>query len=98
MDDSYWLGPTYSFSEGAWRLEAGIGRETGRLEWLLHHFSDGHEVLSHSFGLEHQAVRQDLVDSLGDLPPDVAESLVDQVMAQDDPRLLAHEGATDGLD
>lgn len=98
MDNNYWLGPTYSFTASDWRLEAGIVRETGRLEWLLHHTEGGVETLSHSFGLEHQAVRQDLVDSLGDLPVDVADSLVDQVMAQDDPRLLAHEGETDGLD
>jgi hypothetical protein len=98
MNDSYWLGPTYSFTAGDWRLEAGIGRESGRLEWLLHHAENGVETLSHSFGLGHQAIRQDLLDSLGDLPGDVAESLVDQVMAQDDPRLLAHDGMRDGLD
>lgn len=98
MDDSYWRGPTYSFSAGSWRLDAGIGRESGRLEWLLHHLEGGTETLSHSFVLEHQAIRQDLVDTLGDLPPEVASSLVDQVMAQEDPRLLAHEGAEDGLD
>jgi len=98
MDDSYWLGPTYSFATEHWRLEAGIGRESGRLEWLLHHTENGVETLSHSFALEHHATRQDLVDSLGDLPESVATSLVDQVMAQEDPRLLSHEGMTDGLD
>ncbi len=98
MENPYWLGPTYSFTAGDWRLEAGIERESGRLEWLLHHTENGVETLSHSFALEHQAIRQDLVDSLGDLPSDVAESLVDQVMSQENPRLLAHEGKTDGLD
>jgi len=98
MENPYWLGPTYSFTADDWRLEAGVSRESGRLEWLLHHIEDGVETVSHSFDLEPHAIRQDLVDSLGDLPEGVAASLVDQVMSQDDPRLLSHEGTTDGLD
>ena len=94
MTEPFWLGPTYEFRSADWILVAGIHGETGRLEWLLRHVEAGVETVSHSFALEPHANVSDLRLALGDLPGEVVDNLVAQVLQQSDPQLLS--GDTDG--
>jgi hypothetical protein len=97
MTGAGWLGPTYAFTSGEWQIVAGVRADSGRVEWLLTRNEGGDETVSHTFMLEPHATADDLVDALGDLPPEIVDDLVAKVDAQRDPQLLSSGEGADSL-